>query len=163
MTTVTDEMVEVAQNLDFELLFTSRLSKADRMRAVLEAALAVMPAPDDAAFEAAVDTLCGALISSWEEAHLGDLPPVGSPIDTTRAERLKADFVAARCTLLAMHAQAKQQGLRDSKERLQGMAGFIDDNADAGNRAVWDFAGEVMSYVEGEIKQIDAMLGGSHE
>jgi len=177
MTTVTDEMTGAAIGAVWEAVKTDNPPDGwtdwidDRvMRAALEAAISVMPAPADAEFAAGLFSLSGSATRYGAETM--------SPRDDTDEWRavldaLNTEVVEKRRTLLAMHAQARLAGLDDIR---------LDIHA-RGFNAGWREALEQLqeSIIESSIKpenefargmqcadalviqQIDTMLGGSHE
>lgn len=137
MTTVTDEMAQ--RGMAAFDAYQWDISPIDAMRAALSAALAVMPVPTDAEFNQA--------LAAFENESNAFVGPDG------RGDRLR--YQDARRTLLAMHAQAKQQG-------LQKVRADIHDRA----QMWWRTSEHGMGYgdaLDWALEQIDAMLGGSHE
>ena len=177
---VTEEMVEAVCSHKFWITMISpppvvhidEAGKAWRkqIRECLEAALAVMPAPDDGEFERQLDSAIEYGVMIHEAENVAAMAGCGW---SRAGDKLVADYESTRRTLLAMHAQARLAGLDDIR---------LDIHA-RGFNAGWREALEQLqeSIIESSIKpenefargmqcadalviqQIDIMLGGSYE
>lgn len=161
------EMAEIEAAVERFRLCAYELGKADRdgnyilqdrwgdriddakehLDTLIQRALAVMPAPTDAEFEAAMTAFEDAVF----DFRKVDARKVGENIFMA-ANRQSEEFQSARRTLRALHVRAKQQGLMELRVAVDRELKF------------WKGVGEresEVSILTVVLAQIDAMLGDS--